>query len=94
MSKPAPCIGLRRAVRASGEPYLSGVAHAEIVIPAGARVQLRRLRPDGPGDSPTHAIVFAPADPRAKGADLEQACRDNGFHRVDPRDADGEPAPW
>ena len=92
MRKPAPCIGLRVARRASGEPYLGGIAGEEFTVPAGARVQLRRLRPDGPGESPTHAIVFAPPDPRLSKAAIEKAIADGAWHRVDPRH-DGEVKP-
>ena len=86
----APAIGLRLAHRVDGTPFLHGLAGSDFTVPAGSRVQLRRLRPDGPGDSPTHAIVFAPPDPRVTEKEIEQAVRDSAWHRVDPRRAPGE----
>ncbi len=86
MTSPAPAIGLFVGHRVTGEPYLRGIASESFTVPAGARVQLRRLRPDGPGDSPTHAIIFAPPDPTLTRADLAQATRDASWHRRDPRD--------
>lgn len=91
--KPAPCIGLRIGRRVSGEPYLHGISSEEFTIPKGARVQLRRLRPDGDGDTPTHAIVFAPPDPNVTPRELDQAGRDAAWHRRDARDSTGD-VPW
>jgi hypothetical protein len=66
---PAPAIGLRRAVRTTGEPFLHGIAECEFIIPVGARVQLRRVRPDG-ANVAKHVVVFAVPDPRLPAADL------------------------
>ncbi len=94
MSAPVPAIGLLIGYRVTGEPFLRGIADREFTVPAGARVQLRRLRPDGPGDIPTHAIVFAPPDPNLTPAELQQACRAAAWHRDDARDDPQEVAPW
>lgn len=84
--KPAPAIGLRMGVRTSGERYLHGLAAETFTVEKGSRVQLRRLRPDGNGDGATHVIVFAPPAPNVSSKDLEAACLDAAWYRVDPRD--------
>lgn len=87
---PAPCIGLRISRRASGEPYLCGIAGEEFTVPRGARVQLRRIRDDG--DHVTHAIVFAPPDARVSTKTIEKAVADSAWWRRDQRH-DGEEMP-
>lgn len=89
---PAPCIGLRRAKRVTGEPYLHGVVPRDFEAKAGMRVQLRKLRDAAHEDcGATHAIIFAPeTDETTTGAAIDQATRDSAWHRDDPRDQDPE----
>ena len=48
MRKPAPAIGLRLGHRVTdNSPFLYGIVGTDLEIPAGSRVSLRRIRPDG-----------------------------------------------
>ena len=85
--KPAPAIGLRTGHRVDGAPFLHGIASQEIVIPAGSRLSLRRVAPDGSGKA-THVIVIAPPVPGISDtkSQIEQARIDAMWCRDDPRD--------
>jgi hypothetical protein len=86
---PVPCIGLRRGVRVSGEHYLYGVVSETLTLEAGARVQLRRLRPDGDHDGPTHAIVFAPCDGMPSGSGSTTGCNRSRTRELPDRTTSG-----
>ena len=61
--KPAPVVGFRRRHRVSGEPYLHAVVGEELTIPAGSKLDLRRLN-DGSLDSPEFALlIVTPSSP-------------------------------
>lgn len=92
MRKPAPAIGLRLGHRVTdNSPFLYGIVGTDLEIPAGSRVSLRRIRPDG-SDLPTHVIVIAP--PHVGVSDtpkqLRQAQLDSAWMRPEPTINDSE----
>lgn len=95
--RPQPVLGMRRRQRTSGEPFMVAVVAEQLILEAGSELHLRRLRPDGPGDSPTHVLqVIPPKKPlTGKASDQAKADRlDGSAIRIDQRDAAAPEAPF
>lgn len=90
--RPGIVLGMRQHRRASGEPYLVAVVDEDLYLPAGCELHLRRLRPDGDGDTPTHALVVVPPEVAMSNRQRDRAAADRldgSVLRRDPRDGGG-----
>lgn len=90
-------VGLRQRHRVDGTPYLAGIAHEQFTVPAGARVQLQRVRAHDDDCGPAFVLQIAPPDPAGMTkAEQARACIDNApALRRDHRDDETtEASPW
>lgn len=92
--RPSPILGMRRRQRASGEPFMVAVVAERLTLEPGTELQLRRLRPDGPGESPTHALMVIPPRKTPTTKDRDQAAAERLDGSVVRNVTPPEPAPW